>query len=425
MSKKFKSVEDVWDSSRVKLSVLVIEAKDVTNGKAKFKLENPVIKIILNRMDKPPKTLAKTKPQKAKTPSLVTFNDLFTFTNLEPSDYISIEFEDKPGLTSKLIGTAQITQVQTIQPYDEPIDGWYSLVGRPGSKWAVKGSVHLRLYYSIETHKKSKTKGKEKMKFLYEHYMDSFKTGDLIAYSGNGVVAAATKLITNSPFSHLGMIFRLPNKWTRKDELYVVEFTNNIDGLADVYSDTRYEWGVNIFRLFDRIHHYHGPSIWWSSLKNPIKKENYIQCLDYLNEVYDIYKKFNAKENAKNFSDFLKRKDRNMFKIRGKVHDHLQEILQEKGLLYNNLVDLGSSDFVATLMRKLNIASVQQGDETITPDTLICLEAYENPRLIRIRERYWNDLMLPKEIRAKMLGDDDTEDMEDPEVDVVKFLIYI
>jgi len=49
--------------------------------------------------------------------------------------------------------------------------------------------------------------------YLYNFYKHLFKTGDLISFSGVGVTASATKIVTNAPFSHSGVILRLPNRY--------------------------------------------------------------------------------------------------------------------------------------------------------------------------------------------------------------------
>jgi hypothetical protein len=40
-----------------------------------------------------------------------------------------------------------------------------------------------------------------------------------------------------------------------------VEYGRNIDGLIDAFSEKKFEWGVNIYHLFDRIHFFHGKSV--------------------------------------------------------------------------------------------------------------------------------------------------------------------
>jgi hypothetical protein len=65
---------------------------------------------------------------------------------------------------------------------------------------------------------------------------------DLIAYSGIGALHSMTKLITNSPYSHVGMIFRLPNKWTRRDDLFVLEVARNNEGALQIAGTS---WSVS------------------------------------------------------------------------------------------------------------------------------------------------------------------------------------
>jgi hypothetical protein len=95
------------------------------------------------------------------------------------------------------------------------------------------------------------------------------KTGDLICYDGTGVLATITKLELDEPFTHVGMILRLPHRWTQQDELYVVESTRNVDRLPDAFTESA-DYGVSIFKLEDRLHQFHGPAVWYCSLKQTI-----------------------------------------------------------------------------------------------------------------------------------------------------------
>lgn len=63
--------------------------------------------------------------------------------------------------------------------------------------------------------------------FFYKAIRDNIKTGDLIGYSGTGLVAAVSKLHSYCEISHLGLVVALPNKWTNEEELYVMEVTRN------------------------------------------------------------------------------------------------------------------------------------------------------------------------------------------------------
>lgn len=45
--------------------------------------------------------------------------------------------------------------------------------------------------------------------------MDEFKSGDLLYFSNYGYVSTCVGLISNAPFTTVGMILRLPNKYDR------------------------------------------------------------------------------------------------------------------------------------------------------------------------------------------------------------------
>jgi hypothetical protein len=51
-----------------------------------------------------------------------------------------------------------------------------------------------------------------------------------------GVLAAACQLITNTPYSHIGLAVYLPNKWTQEPELYIVELTKNFNRFVSLLS---------------------------------------------------------------------------------------------------------------------------------------------------------------------------------------------
>lgn len=58
---------------------------------------------------------------------------------------------------------------------------------------------------------------------------DKVKTGDLICYDSVGTLAALTKVVTNSMYSRMGLIFEAPSKYSRSNEFYVLEVTRNRD----------------------------------------------------------------------------------------------------------------------------------------------------------------------------------------------------
>ena len=46
---------------------------------------------------------------------------------------------------------------------------------------------------------------------------------DLIAFSGVGLLPSLSMIFANAPISQVGLLLKIPNKWTRKLELYIVE----------------------------------------------------------------------------------------------------------------------------------------------------------------------------------------------------------
>lgn len=142
-------------------------------------------------------------------------------------------------------------------------DMWCDLQPRSEkSKSNVSGKVHIRTYISFMKESAPEGRTNQFHQFLYEPYFPQFKTGDLIVFGGVGLISTLIKLYTNSEYSSLGIVVSLPNKYTEKEELHVVEVTRNIDGLFDPYGDVP-KMGVSIFRLTERIHQFHGNGIWW------------------------------------------------------------------------------------------------------------------------------------------------------------------
>lgn len=144
-------------------------------------------------------------------------------------------------------------------------DVWLPLKNKAGkSKDQAKGKLHIRFLYSCSPETKP-AEDRGQQIFFYDDYIDSFKTGDLLIFSGIGALHSMNKLITNSPYSHVGMVFRLPNKWTRRDDLFVLEVAKNAEGFLDAFLERPYT-GVALYRLLERLHQYQGTKIWWAPL---------------------------------------------------------------------------------------------------------------------------------------------------------------
>lgn len=114
---------------------------------------------------------------------------------------------------------------------------------------------------------------------------DNVKTGDLIAFSGHGVLPAAVQVLSNKPYSSVGMAVRLQNKYTFLEDVYVLEFTRNIDSLLDSYRDV--PLSLTLVRLKDRLHQFHGTSIFHVPLGTPLYPEEQQHLIELVCDLHN------------------------------------------------------------------------------------------------------------------------------------------
>ena len=58
---------------------------------------------------------------------------------------------------------------------------------------------------------------------------------DLLLFNGTGALHAMTKLATNSSYCTRALCFACRNKWTKRDDLYVLEIAKNNEGTSSPY----------------------------------------------------------------------------------------------------------------------------------------------------------------------------------------------
>jgi hypothetical protein len=140
---------------------------------------------------------------------LPKWEDLIFAGDLDSADILTIEVYSG----SVFLGQASIASLQELEPQDEVIDKWIDLTPRPKKKDIVSGKIHVRVIYSTTPESRSLMKNRE-AKDIHFHafYRHLFKTGDLITYNAVGILSSITKLVTNAPFSQVGLILNLPNK---------------------------------------------------------------------------------------------------------------------------------------------------------------------------------------------------------------------
>ena len=87
---------------------------------------------------------------------------------------------------------------------------------------------------------------------LYKDIRDNLKTGDIVLFSGNSLISNGIKLVTNSIWSHVGMVLKIPEY----NMVFVWESTT-ITKLADAI-DGKVKNGVQLILLSDRVNTYDG-----------------------------------------------------------------------------------------------------------------------------------------------------------------------
>lgn len=86
----------------------------------------------------------------------------------------------------------------------------------------------------------------------YENIRPRLNTGDIVLFSGKGGISAGIKWFTQSKWSHVGMVLRLP-EW---DAVLIWESTN-LDDVAEIESGKARK-GVQIVPLSERLRKYPG-----------------------------------------------------------------------------------------------------------------------------------------------------------------------
>eukprot|EP01117_Protostelium_nocturnum_P005310 TRINITY_DN1932_c0_g1_i1.p1 TRINITY_DN1932_c0_g1~~TRINITY_DN1932_c0_g1_i1.p1 ORF type:complete len:740 (-),score=229.98 TRINITY_DN1932_c0_g1_i1:186-2405(-) len=251
-------VEEVFNTMSRKLLVYVMGAKGIT--KAGMKGPPDVFcKVSLGKDTHKTKTVKKTTDP--------DFGGELLLFRLDGNAELVFELRDKTNaIKDEFLGIATLSNIESKFKANVVYDERIELGGRKAKSNkkpdAVSGTLFFRLMWSDapETRPDSAI---DDHNFFYEEHIGAMKSGDLLAYDGHGFVSSYIKLASNSQFSHVGMILQLPNRWTRKIELYVVEVSRNIDQFLDAFKEVPLaKANLNIFRLFERLHQVHASNVW-------------------------------------------------------------------------------------------------------------------------------------------------------------------
>jgi hypothetical protein len=161
-----------------------------------------------------------------------------------PGSMVSVEVYNKQSIGSdKLIGQAKIS-IPVATP-EECHDVWIDLELPPNMKEKNKelldgklGNIHLRLLYSNAKETPPAAPGNNQISdfFITKDIKRRMKSGDILLYSGIGPLDSVIKTLTNTRYSRAALVFRAPNKWTEKDQLYLFEVTRNVGGFPDAFN---------------------------------------------------------------------------------------------------------------------------------------------------------------------------------------------
>ncbi len=92
--------------------------------------------------------------------------------------------------------------------------------------------------------------------------MNDFNTGDIILFSGNGIVSKAIKNVTKSKWTHVGMVIKDPDflvKTPPKQGIFLIESDMPCYDKPCVDIETgKHMFGVNIVDLEERVKFYDG-----------------------------------------------------------------------------------------------------------------------------------------------------------------------
>ena len=255
--KRFKSLADVWNLPTFKLQVFVIEARGIIVGN-KSQVSCSV------RLER--KVFGKTTGQASGDPK---WGGIF-WIGWDDKEMKTLVFEvfDKKAK----LGEVRISLPRA--PKDSLVDAWIPLKAAPegkkkGSGQMASGDLHIRYVFSLVPETRPQMSKMIKQEFFYKKNNVQFRAGDLICYSGTGLVDTTMKLMHNSEHSQAGLVVEAANKWTGERELYVLELTFNLDETIDCFAESPRR-GMVLFHLQERLHSFHGGLISHYPLRQPL-----------------------------------------------------------------------------------------------------------------------------------------------------------
>lgn len=320
--------------------------------------------------------------------------------------YLTVEVHSEKKMGHHFLGEATLAQLQTLQPFDEVIDKWWELqpkyIMKEKAKEKISGRVRIKIFYSMlpETRPSVASPFETPDIHLLPYFTSLFKTGDLILFDGLGMLSAATKLARNSPFSSVGLVVILPDKWSGKDESFVLEATRNIDRMRDGFTQLG-DSGISLFPLGERLYHYFGSSIWWAPSQKPITAENHKALMEWLMPLMNAHK--NVK--AKSLTSVEPALPQGVTLI--KPHPEVVEFASSNfgvSERWTNFVESASSDLVLQSLFRLGLANeADYRGSVLYPDQILNLPCFGDPYPLRQKSHSFRLDILPPLVQRKFV----------------------
>eukprot|EP01103_Thecamoeba_quadrilineata_P005821 TRINITY_DN15571_c0_g1_i1.p1 TRINITY_DN15571_c0_g1~~TRINITY_DN15571_c0_g1_i1.p1 ORF type:complete len:382 (-),score=63.54 TRINITY_DN15571_c0_g1_i1:135-1259(-) len=258
-----------------KVHIIPIEARELAIGDSVTRRADPYCVVKYGNTAKHTRVISRTLHP-------VWSWSLFTF-DYDPSvKEIVFEVWDKDSLKKDDFLGSYTLQLKTTESYEA--DEWVVLTGSKVSekvegKTEAKGHVHYRLWYQKPLPEFHPDPLGNSFHFFKDH-KQKMNTGDCILFSGSETISGIIKQFMHTPYSHCGMILRMPDR-DGKEEVFVCEADWDT---GDYYDEKEEIYGITINLYDKRMESYVGDVIWHCPLKEPLNEEQSKKVIDFILE---------------------------------------------------------------------------------------------------------------------------------------------
>jgi len=275
------------------ITVIVIEGRELISADYNTR-SDPYTKIYYGHNDK---TTNKFTPGAMQQTACISFTlhpvwstALFTFNRQAKLDQMLFEVWDEDAMRAHdFLGQTSIhippppTKEELAKNKNAGIiDEWLDLKknDKGDPTWlkedAVLGKLHVRIYNGVP-HPIPQPDPLGESIYLFDDAMPHMKTGDCILYSGSEVISDLIKKKFDSPYSHCGIVLKMPDPLKKgtpeenNEEVFIAE----ADWDDGDYLDKQHAvFGIVLNKFQDRMKAYAGNVIWHCPLVAPLTPAN-------------------------------------------------------------------------------------------------------------------------------------------------------